>query len=533
MIYLNEFGKDSHITEHERKKSKFLQCIRDAERYRAFRDFSNAIAKYEEALNLFPQDVQTLLILSRLYLELGCYNKPIELVSRAAQEEFENPALTIQLVSALTSLGQPTLVRKVLQKKPPNKWDSANSLAIISSLLATLDLNQLAHEYAKEAVRIDPGNPDGQYVLAVCEQFFGNLDKAAEAANLCLKNMPSNPGAHWLLSGLNQPNHKQRIERIRKELSKSNCLSANAYLSYALHNELHNDGNFSESWKALDQACKSMRKTINYSHEKSEQLFNALMKWSSDEVNAQDGYVDPELTPVFIVGLHRSGTTLTERILSGHSLVAAGGENYGITYQIRTAADSNFPGETSIEAVNARSSFDYQNFGKNYIESIRWRANGSPFITDKLPSNFLNIGFIARALPTAKIILVRRNPVEVGLSSLRAIFGNSCLYSYDQVEFAKYYNLFDNLTLHWQKILPDRIQVINYEDLVNEPELHAKAMVNFCGLEFEPPMVNIKERKEFVSTASSVMMRDGIRKDRSSVWKVYEKELAPMISQLK
>jgi len=163
---------------------------------------------------------------------------------------------------------------------------------------------------------------------------------------------------------------------------------------------------------------------------------------------------------------------------------------------------------------------------------MRWRSRNRAFVTDKLPSNSLNIGFIVRALPNARIIHVTRDPIDVGLSNLRTLFAQTCRHSYDQHEFIEYYRLHEAMMAHWHEQLPGRILSVQYQDLVEKPLLVAQKMTEFCGLAFEAGMIQIEKSKDPVATASSVLLRDGIRRDRSRLWSHYEKPLQPMIDAL-
>jgi hypothetical protein len=366
-------------------------------------------------------------------------------------------------------------------------------------------------------------------VLARLEEFFGRMDQAAELVTRCLQVSPDDANTHWQMSRLRQPGAGKRIDRIRDLISRTQDPSALAQLGFALHNELHDQRDYAASWDALMLGCRNKRATLGYHPSESAELYSALHEWTAEEASARDGYHDPSLQPIFVVGMHRSGTTLAERIISGHSRVTAGGETYDITAALRRASSVHSRGETDPRIVQARAGFDYRRMGQEYLDGMRWRTNGAPVITDKLPSNFLNVGFIARALPQARFIRMRRDPIDVGLSNLRTLFGTGTGYSYDQLDFVDYFQRYEKLMQHWHAIFPGRILDVEYSDLVAEPEAMARRMAEFCGLPFEPAMVRIEERSDAVATASSVMMRDGIRKDRGKVWKAYETQLQPLI----
>jgi hypothetical protein len=160
---------------------------------------------------------------------------------------------------------------------------------------------------------------------------------------------------------------------------------------------------------------------------------------------------------------------------------------------------------------------------------MSWRAAGKPYVTDKLPSNYFNVGFIARALPESRFIHLVRDPIDVGFSSLRTLFSHAAPYSYAQQDFIAHHHRYRELMSSWHARLPGRIMDVRYDDLVREPESMARQMAEFVGLDFEPGMIQLETRTGAVATASSVMMRDGIRKDRGKIWKPYERHLAPLI----
>jgi tetratricopeptide (TPR) repeat protein len=366
----------------------------------------------------------------------------------------------------------------------------------------------------------------------VVDVFHGDLESAASHAERCLSYLPSDSGSHWLLSRLRLPDAERRIERIEKAIALQPGAEDMAYLGYALHNELHDAKQYERSWQALELACRAKRSTLDYDSKRAGELFGLLCQWSAEEIRRDDGYRGGGAIPLFVVGQHRSGTTLAERILSGHSQVAQGGETYDLRAALSRASGLHYRSEADARVIGMRDQFDYHAIGEGYMRGMAWRAEDKRFVTDKLPSNYFNLGFIARALPQARFIHLNRDPIDVGLSNLRTLFSHTCPYSYDQQEFIAHYQLYRRLMEHWRTLMPDRILDVNYQDLVDAPEDSAARIAAFCGLEYEPTMIRIEARSDAVSTASSVMMRDGIRKDRGKVWKVYERQLQPIITAL-
>ena len=333
-----------------------------------------------------------------------------------------------------------------------------------------------------------------------------------------------------MIARLKQPGGESRLPRIEQALATVQDDKDEARLAYALHDELHQLGRFDQAWAALERGCKAQLRVLKFDRQDALDDFQALCDWSIPK--APEGMRGSSSRPVFVIGLHRSGTTLSERIFSGHDQVAAGGETYDIRAQLRRISGLHFNKEVDRRVIERRDSLDYAAIGSHYLRGMAWRIQGKPVFTDKLPSNYYNLGFIAHALPDARFIHLNRDPRDVGLSSLRTLFSHACAYSYSQDDFVAHYQQYRRLMDHWRTLYSDRILDLDYQALVDDPEAMAARMAEFCGLQFQPSMVQIEKRKDSVSTASSVMMREGIRKDRGRLWAKYEFALQPMLNQL-
>ncbi len=513
-------------------EANFRKHLKRAEIYLSNGQPDAAIDSLEAALRINPEHIETRLRLAGIHLKAKRHNEGREQILKALSGHVESPRIALRLINHLDVIGESGTIIEIARQLVPSMWDSALSLSEVSRTLSQIGSHNLADQFASAAVAFDPNHPAAIFQQAKMDVFFGRLDDARLNVERCLAKVPEDPAAHWLRSQLRLPGGEARVDPLERLLAKATDPTGISHLGYALHNELHGLKDFNRAWQALESGCAAKRSLVNYRRENTVDLFAALQQFSSKEISSPDGCMDHPLRPIFVVGLHRSGTTLTERIISGHSQVAAGGETYDITSALRRASGIHMRSEIETQAVHARAGFDYRRIGEEYLRGMAWRAGEKRIVTDKLPSNFLNLGFIARALPQARIVRLRRDPIDVGLSNLRTLFGQACPYSYDQLDFADYSQHFERLMTHWHEVMPGRILDVNYSDLVDAPEQTARAIAEFCGLPFEPAMVKIEERSDAVSTASSVMMREGIRKDRNKVWSAYEKQLQPMIQQL-
>jgi Sulfotransferase family len=199
---------------------------------------------------------------------------------------------------------------------------------------------------------------------------------------------------------------------------------------------------------------------------------------------------------------------------------------------MRQVTDHHGKGVVDETIVERAKHVDLAQAGQRYLDGLVWRIGDKRFFTDKLPSNFLNIPFIVNALPDAKIVHMVRDPVETCFSNLRELFSDANPYSYDLAELAGYFHLYRRLMDAYDAQMPGRILAVNYADLVAAPEQQLRRVTDYCGLRFEPPMLEIAARKRAVVTASAVQARRNIELRQHPKWLPYGTWLTPLIESL-
>ena len=364
-------------------------AIEEFDRLLASGAFAGATRQALDLQRLQPRGALPLLLQVDVDLCQGRNDAARRLLAKALGSDIDGPHTALRLMQVLDRLSESGLMIEVAGQLPPPMWGSATQLAQAAHVLTGVGAFALARQYAHAAVAKDGRNPPALYALATLETFYGDLAGAAELCTRCLAILPDDAGAFWLLSRLRQPGGGVRIDRLRSLLAASTSVEDRVWYGYALHNELHELGDHEASWAALAEACATKRALLGDGIGRYGDLLDALL---AAEDWPQPAAATPiaaapvaSLRAVFVIGLHRSGTTLAEQVLAGHPSVAGGGETYDIRAQLRRVTRLHYPHELDTRVIAQRHAIDFPALGRHYLRGMSWRAEGKPVVTDKLP----------------------------------------------------------------------------------------------------------------------------------------------------
>jgi hypothetical protein len=240
----------------------------------------------------------------------------------------------------------------------------------------------------------------------------------------------------------------------------------------------------------------------------------------------------PTEQPIFIVGMPRSGTTLVEQILTSHPRVYGAGELDDLS-QIAAALPRTLgSAEPYPRCLDTLTQAQVDALAQQHLAKLAALSGNAPRVTDKMPLNFLNLGLIALLFPHARVIHCTRDPLDTCLSCYFCNFAGNLPYTYDLAHLGQFYKEYTRLMRHWKKVLPVRMREVSYEQLVADPEAQMRALVAFCGLDWDGNCLEFHNTERAVMTASDVQVRRPIYNSSVGLWRRYEKHLAPLLEAL-
>lgn len=499
----------------------------------AAKDMPGATAYYEKVLES-GDNPEALLHLSNVEARnKGHYRKGREYALRAMSSAVGKPALAPSVLLCLRHFEESEAMRAYIDASPFLRgMADPKTLHMVSAQLSWLGDQKQAIEFVSQAIRLAPQMPSLRLARATMALFLGRFDDAEKDIFDCLRADPGFANAYWVLAWMRKwTADNNHVDAIRRTLRKASLgLADKTRLYYALHKELGDLGDVPGAFTALETANKMHREAHRYDMEDTRRLFTKL-KQMPTQATAD---VEPqEFTPVFVVGMYRSGTTLLEQLMGGDPGMFNAGELHDMAARVRYATDHYFPSATDLVAVERATEVDFAELGRQYMKGVAWRLNGHTHITDKWPPNHMNVGFICQAMPHAKIIHMSRDPVETCFSNLRELFAHAAPYSYDQLELADYNNQYRDLMDHWHLKFPDRILDVAYADLTRDTEATMRKVAAFCGFPFTEKLLQPSSDGKSVATASAVQVREKVIAREVPKWAPYEKYLQPLIGALR
>jgi tetratricopeptide (TPR) repeat protein len=478
--------------------NNLILALKDLERY------DEALALAQKALAANPQNAEALGYMGAVYVD----QKKIDLALDALQRSL---------------------------KLRPNKAETVNMYG-----RALFEANQplKAIECYRRAIALKPDYSDPYNNMGNALKEIGKNDAALAAFEKCLALAPEQVPAFVNLADVKtfRSSDDPHLVAIQRHLAKGDALSADRrmHLSFAAAKAYDDLKRYDEAFQNYATGNALKRRKVSYDEPLILGYFDRIREtFTADLVRSKSGGGVNAAKPIFVLGMPRSGTTLIEQILASHPRVAGGGELRDLMETVGSVRDRDGKQAAYPEMAAVLRPEDLAAFGRAYLTRLGRHAPNAERITDKMPSNFYFTGLIHLALPGARIIHANRNPVDTCLSCFTKLFAGEQSQTYDLGELGRYYRAYHGLMAHWREVLPaGSFLDVQYEDVVADTEGQARRILDYCGLEWDPRVLEFHRTERPVKTASANQVRQPIYGSSVARWRHYERHLGPLLAEL-
>jgi len=463
----------------------------------AVKDGRNIVAEglFKRIIKLSPRDPRPYIDLARFLGEINRFSEGVDLLEKAVQLD-------------------PSLVfgRQVL-----------------GDFLSVLGRSADALEVYDAALEIDPGNAPALVGRGHMLRTQAQPDEAIIAYESAIAAYPAFSDAWWGLASLNSYRFSPNQLDTLREIADTNDLNAKSQIGihFALARAFEYDDDYDNAWRHYELGNSLKRSEVQYDPVRTELMHDELTQFFDPECfEKTSGIAVDGPAPIFVVGMPRSGSTLVEQILASHSQIEGAGELPYIIMLCNSLGGSRTSAAPHIESLKEMTADQLTSLGKTYLYHTRQNCpQNLAYFTDKMPANFSHIGFIRLILPNAKIIDVRRHPLDACIGNYRHLFAKGKNHSYELFECAEYYLEYDRIMAHWDQVQPGCVLRVLYEDVVDDLESQTRRMLEFCGLPWEDACLRFHETDRDINTASSEQVRRPIYTGAVGFWKNYEPHL--------
>ena len=400
-------------------------------------------------------------------------------------------------------------------------------LDMAATVYTRLGLHAKAWPLLQKANQLQPDLDQFQANLAASSVFLGKISEARGIYLKLLKRYPNHQRNHYELSRLEKAKDATHVEQMQAVLSATRLSpEKNIFMYYALGKELEDLERWPEAFHYYQMAGDAVTRVSPYDVSTDIDLIDRIITvcnagWLA-EGKARNRSATRSKIPIFIVGLPRTGTTLTERIVSSHSQVESAEETFILQQLIRRISGLQSTENMSAAMIEKAAKKDIRLISEGYMNAVDYKLGDRPYFIEKFPENYLYLGFIARAFPDAHIIHLRRNPMDSCFAMYKQSFFK---YAYTLESLGRYYVAYDRLCRHWQEVLGDRVIDIEYESLVADQEGQIRGLLDKLGLDFEQACLDFDQNEAPSATASAVQVREKAHTRSVEKWKRFATEL--------
>lgn len=518
----------THQDQHAQALDRFIQAVKFAPKdsniianagYSAFRlgKFDDARKYLKKALRANKRNVLALSAMGKVLRAVQDFGTAQAYLEKALVVDPKFVPAYIDLAEVCSEIGDLNRVREVLEKALsyfPKNVLVLNKAAVLYRAMGILEKSE---KCLRELIRLEPDSPSAYSLLMDVTKIASDSDPVFVSALKLFDALPD-----------------KMVDKQSENFSRGHVIvNPKAQLAIEIGSVYERQQQYKKAFSYFVIANRLRQQNLIYDEELNMRVFsNQEEFFQPSTINrlADKGYNSPR--PIFIVAMPRSGTTLLEQALHSHPQIYGAGEldflpaiiekHIGPIEDLKPEASEGFFSTGTMQSI-----------GEEYVQRMRDVTEDSQYITDKLPHNFLLVGFIRLALPNAKIVHMERNAIDTCLSNYKHLFGNNGHpYAQDLVSLGRYYNRYRELMEHWNKVFPEEFYTCSYENLVDYFEREIRKILDYCGIDWDDRCLDLRTADRIVRTSSATQVRQGIHKRSIESWKKYERQLQPLISIL-
>ena len=492
-----------------------------------------ALCDFKKVISLNPDFALAYNYVALCYISIGNFESAIFFLNKAIKLEPNLLETRINLGSCYRDLGK---FREAL-----SQFESALAFCqekeiahqLIADTLITLLKFDKAKQHHLKAIEINPSNFMNYFLLGSDYLWAGDKINASKNFRMTIKLNPNYTQSYYGLSRTEIISVSDPLAINAKNLLKSEHLSKSEhiYLNFFMAKIYENISDSDLFFKYLSQGNLLKKSITNFNIEESRIIYEksqGIYKNSIFNLSKSPDYISSSTGKkklIFIVGMPRSGTSLLEQIISNHPLIFGAGEVNTLHKLFINLFSQKFNEHTLFERLD--------HIGNRYMDHVSLMTD-KEIITDKLPLNFLWLGYIKYIFPDAKIIHISRDPIATSFSIYKTLFSEGTLeFSYDQDDIISFYHLYQDIMKFWNGFIKNDILNICYEDLVNNPKDQTQLIFSYLNLKFDDSVLDIENNKRSVLTASDLQVRNPIYKGSSESWVPYKKYIEKFINEFK
>ena len=497
-------------------------------------DFPSAEKLCRSVLRRRPNDASATRMLGEVAVSVGALRDAEDLFRRTLELA---PALEYARLNLAEVLHQQSRYAEALAEldKLGSEFSGyPEAMTYRASTLGMLGEYQNAIDVYRQMVAAEPSNLDAWTSLAFMLKTVGEPEQAIEACRSALKAAPADGESWWMLADMKTFRFSDAdIANLDAALADPNTSDDDRLrLHMAMGKALEDRKDYDQSFGNYQAGKAILAAQRPFDTRPMGEVVDRMEKLFTPEFLATRNGGDPAPDPIFIVGLPRSGSTLLEQILSSHPLIEGTAELpnlHALAGSLEPGSQFRGPWQNYPDVLAGLSPDQLTELGRKYLDDTRiQRKTGRPLFIDKMPNNWVHVGFIQLILPNAKIIDARRHPLACGFSNFKQLYARGHEFSFDLATIGEHYSQYVRLMRHFDRVSPGRVLRVLHEDVVENPEQQIRRMLDYVGVTFDDACLRFHETDRAVRSASAEQVRRPIQSAAAEQWRSYEGHLQPL-----